>query len=332
MPQPHDLPGLVHALVYRMLDQLDSLTSARGKAELHPLAPICVLHEYAKLGAVQRGHLVGLRVPQVLSQLAVTMLGTYSPPRLDSFGAVGYALHSILALLVRGTVRCAHVSLALRTRMRMRLRLLTAHARALRSQGGPCFSPQRGAWTPNPYALPGGAGVPPLNKTLYQEWYRPFYERYIPLLVEAACAMPDARELLCYLCWDNMHATRLVMQHLLTELHHMGGDDALLAGLLQAAELLLAMGDALAPVRAALFVNGRFASADASLMPDLGFMDALGSRLAPWAKRWILARWAMSMHDSGNAGPLFIRRIVETMGGQWVVRGVLDCSCARLLG
>jgi hypothetical protein len=134
-----------------MQEQLNSLTTGRGKAELHPLAPISVLHEYAKLGAVQRAHLVGVRAPEMLSNIAVAKLGTYSPPRLDSFGAVGYALHSSLSLIVRGTVRCAHVSPVLCSHMRLRSRaraaftgrpVLLSTARRVDAQ------PVRAAWRP----------------------------------------------------------------------------------------------------------------------------------------------------------------------------------------
>ena len=64
-----------------------------------------LLYDYAKLGPVQRTHLVLCEGHLALGDFAVQRLSPYSPPRLDNTGIVGSAVHITLTLLLRGVVR-----------------------------------------------------------------------------------------------------------------------------------------------------------------------------------------------------------------------------------
>ena len=104
--QIEDLPSLVHALVLLVLEYLEP-PAARTRAvkEPHLEAITQILYDYAKLGPVQRMHLVLCEAHLALGDFAVTRLSSYSPPRLDNTGSVGTAVHLTLSLLLRGVVR-----------------------------------------------------------------------------------------------------------------------------------------------------------------------------------------------------------------------------------
>jgi ubiquitin C-terminal hydrolase len=324
-PGPNDLPGLVHALVATLIGFVDAMAAARTKVESSALAPLGVLCEYAKLGPDQRAHLVLCDAPGVLAQFAVAKLGSFSPPRLDNMGAVGHAVHATLSLIFRGAVRL-RVPRALQRSPPMPLTCaLSRSPLVTHAQGGSYFHAGRAApqLTPNAFALPGGTGsTPSMYKRLYDVVIRQHGDKYLPLLVDASMAIPEARELLCYLCWDAGPVSRNTMQVLLNELHNTPVDDGLLAGLLLCVEALLSMADSIAPIRAALFVSGRVAPAPApgagtdALLPVGGFVDTLGSHMVPLQKRWVLLKWATALADS-HAAPHFLQRILDAHEVQW---------------
>ena len=104
-----DLPSLVHAFVLQVIDYVDPPAPARTRAakDPHLEAIFMVLFEYAKLGPVQRAHLMLCEAPHVLGDFAINRLNSYSPPRLDNTGHIGHAVHITLALILRGVVRFA---------------------------------------------------------------------------------------------------------------------------------------------------------------------------------------------------------------------------------
>ena len=105
--QLEDLPSLVHALLLQVLDYLEPPVTTRPRAakEPHLDAVTMMLYDYAKLGPVQRTHLVLCDAHLSLGDFAVQRLSPYSPPRLDNTGIVGTAVHFTLSLLLRGVVR-----------------------------------------------------------------------------------------------------------------------------------------------------------------------------------------------------------------------------------
>ena len=111
--QLEDLPSLVHALLLQVLDYLEPPVTTRPRAakEPHLEAVLLLLWEYAKLGPVQRAHLVLCDAHHVLGEFAVQRLSSYSPPRLDNTGQIGMAVHMMLALILRGAVRARRLRL-----------------------------------------------------------------------------------------------------------------------------------------------------------------------------------------------------------------------------
>jgi hypothetical protein len=158
-------------------------------------------------------------------------------------------------------------------------------------------------------------------KRLYDEVIRQHGEKYLPLLVDASMTVQEARDLLCYLCWDSPAVSRTTIHVLLNELHAIASDDSLLAGLLGSAEALLCMGDAIANARATLFLSGRITQAPGTgvdaLMPVGGLVDAIGSQLVSWHKRYLLLKWATGLANN-HAAPHFHQRLLDTQEAQWL--------------
>ena len=105
--QVEDLPSLVHALILQVIEYLEPVQSTRTRTakEPHLEAVLTMLYDYAKLGPVQRTHVVLCEGHHALGDFAVQRLSPYSPPRLDNTGIVGSAVHITLTLLLRGVVR-----------------------------------------------------------------------------------------------------------------------------------------------------------------------------------------------------------------------------------
>jgi hypothetical protein len=102
-----DLPALVHALVSQTIESLEPPAPARTRAgkDPHLEGILMVILEYAKLGPVQRAHLVLCEVPHALAEFAIHRLNPYSPPRMENTGSVGNAVHITMAAMLRGAVR-----------------------------------------------------------------------------------------------------------------------------------------------------------------------------------------------------------------------------------
>lgn len=102
-----DLPALVHAYVVQVIEYLEPPAPTRTRAgkDAHLEAILLVLFEYAKLGPVQRAHLVVCEAPHSLAEFAIHRLNPYSPPRMENTGSVGNAVHVTMAAMLRGAVR-----------------------------------------------------------------------------------------------------------------------------------------------------------------------------------------------------------------------------------
>ena len=192
-----------------------------------------------------------------------------------------------------------------------------------RPQCGPALHSR--TLTPNAFMLPGDVGpCPTMSGVVHDQLLKPTYDRYIPLLAEAAIISTEARDLLCYVCWDSQLASRHAMNAVMDELHAASVEEpGTLGGLTMVLEALLSMADSQAVQRAmTLVVGSRPRAGGGALQGDPGgFMDLLSSLRVPWQKRWTLVRWAVLTQDSGSAGPHLAKAIAESAPSAWLVRG-----------
>ena len=110
-----ELPALVHAFVLQVIEYLEppAPTRTRGNKEPHLDPIVYIICEYAKLGPVQRAHLVLCEAPHALAEFAIHRLNPYSPPRMDNTGSMAYVVHLAMVTMLRGAVRVPRCGQAL---------------------------------------------------------------------------------------------------------------------------------------------------------------------------------------------------------------------------
>ena len=214
--------------------------------------------------------------------------------------------------------------------------LAVAHACAPRSQGGAAY-PNKPTTPPNPFALPNGTGACPFLTDHVIEWSKIYRDKYIPLMVDMAMHNDDVINLACYLAWGSSAESRLLVDTMLDELHQTRHDDPDIMGLFRLVQQVLSLNDNFKQNRLNLFLHGENPThrAGGVVQNDTqlpGFIDLLVGQTTNAAKRMILIRWLVAMHDVEEA-PNFMQPLPEVLAPSLLVRAprVQPCSLAAPL-